>query len=594
MDAKPVPLNLLPGLNISNTPYYAQGRYVSCDHVRFVDGLPEKLGGWAQWNIDGDELPNVCRSIFCWQDFTYNLWHAFGTSHRLWVFDQNKARTNITPYVATGTLNNPFTTTVGLFTVTVTHVAHGLVVGQYVYFSGAAAVGGITVNGEYAVTSITDADNYVITHSIAATSSAGPGGGAAVAYSYELPPGNVTITYGGGWGIGTWGSGTWGTLHSSTTYLQYPRYWSLDKYGQYLLALPSGGTLYQWQMNIANRAAAVANAPATGLYMFVTYQRIVVVLGADGDFMNMKWCDDDDNTVWTPAATNTANTRRLQEGTRMVAGARLSQEINLVWTDLSVYLMQYTGSNNVYATRSMGLNIGLVGPGAFEVVDGVAFWMSGTRFLYFNGSVQDIPSMSDIRDLFDDLSATYRGNTECTYNAEFNEVWWLYPSLNSTTNDRYAILSLDDWTWVTGTIDRSAMGNEFLNGTNTPLGVDYTGTIFQHESGKNADGGALSWSLTTSYFDLENGKVTVNIDGYIPDMKRQTGSISVRMQAREYPEDAADLHDETRTLATTDSIVDFRHSGRIVKLTLSQSAVDGDFAMGRQRIEAGISGTRRG
>ena len=601
MATEPAPLTLAPGVNLTDTEYFAQGRYVAADHVRFVDGLPEKIGGWEQWNEDGDELPDVCRSILCWMDYSFNLWHAFGTVHRLWVFDQDRVRTNITPFVATGTLANPFSTTDTLTTVNVNDAAHGVVVGQYVYFSGAAAVGGITIDGEYIVTVLVDPDNYQIEHSLPATSTAGPGGGAAVAYDYELAPGNSDISYGGGWGIGTWGSGTWGSFHASTTFIQYPRYWSLDKYGQFLLALPSGGTVYKWEVDIADRAEALTNAP-TGLFMFVTYQRIIVVLGANDDLMNMAWCDDDDPTDWTPAPTNTANSRRLQEGTRMVAGARLSQEINLVWTDLSVYLMQYTGSNNVYATRALGLNTGLVGPNAFVVVDGVAYWMSGTRFLYYNGSVQEIPSTPDLRSIFDTqdpdnddaLSETYRVNTGCFYNAKFNEVWWLFTSRTASANDRYIILNLNDWSVTPGTIDRSVMGNEFLNGVNTPLGVDFDGVIYYHEFGRNADGQVLPWSLTSSYFDLREGKVTVNIDGYIPDMKRQTGTIDVRFQSREYPEDAADLHDETKQMAETDSIVDFRTSGRIIKLTLSQSELDGDFAMGRQRIEAGTSGDRRG
>lgn len=594
MESKPVPLSLAPGINITDTEYFAQGRYVACDHVRFVDGQPEKIGGWEQWNEDGDELPDVCRSALFWQDFSYNIWHAFGTAHRLWVFDTDKDRTNITPYVVTGaTLTDPFSTTDTSTTVNVADVAHGLVVGQYVYFDNATAVGGITIDGEYIVTLVVDADNYQIEHSSAATSTAGPGGG-TVDIDYELGPGGVTVTAGGGWGISTWGTGTWGSFHASTTYLQYPRYWSMDKYGQYLYVLPSGGTLYKWELNTANRAVAVTNAPATGLYMFITYQRIIVILGVGGDFMNMAWCDDDDPTDWTPSAINTANTRKLQEGSRMVAGARLSQDINLVWTDLSVYLMQYSGSNNVYATRSLGLHTGLVGPGAFVIAGGVAYWMAGNSFMYFNGSVQEVPSMPDIRGLFDDLSLEYRVNVTCFHNEFFNEIWWVYTSRNATENDKYAAMSLKDWTWVTGTIDRSVFRDITTNGVNTILGVDYSGVIHAHEVGKNADGAALPWSITTSYFDLQDGEVTVDIDGYIPDMKRQEGTIDVRFQSKEYPEDAADLHDETKQMAETDGIVDFRTSGRIIKLTLSQDEIDGDFAMGRQRIEAGVSGNRRG
>lgn len=594
MATKPVPLLIAAGIDNNDSEYYAQGRYTSADKVRFVAGQPEKIGGWGKWNNNGDELTAMCRSILCYLDFNYNLWHAFGTSSRLWVFDQNKVRTNITPFIATGTLANPFTTTIGLFTVSVAHAAHRLVVGQYANFSGAAAVGGITISGEYPVTSATDANNYVITHSVAATSSAGPGGGAAVAYNYELAAGNSAITYGGGWGIDKWGSGSWGTFHGASTYVQYQRYWSLDKYGQYFLALPSGGGLYQWNSAVANRAAVVANSPATGLFMFVTSERIVVVLGANGDFMNMAWSDDNDNTIWTPGPANAANTRRLQEGTRMVAGARLAQGVNLVWTDTAAILMQYTGSNSVYATRTLGRDCGLVGPAAFAVHDGIAYWMSGNHFFYYNGAVQKISNSNDIKSIFDDLSLLYRTNTTCHHNIKFREIWWFYPSLAATEPDKYVILNLDDFSWTTGTLSRTVLGNEFLNGTTTVLAVDTSGVIYAHETGTDADGAALDWSLETSYIDLLDGDVSMNIDGYIPDMRRQTGSVALTLTSRDYPEDAAPLETLVTSIPINVGIVDMRHYGRQVKVKISQTGViGGDFALGKQRIEAGISGGRR-
>ena len=262
--------------------------------------------------------------------------------------------------------------------VTVAHTAHGVVVGQYVNFAGASAVGGIIINGEYIVASVIDANSYTIVHSSAATSTAGPGGGASVTFSYELEEGFVNLTLGGGWGIGTWGTGTWGTIRSSPTYAQFPRLWSLDTYGQYLLTMPSGGKLYQWSLNPANRAAEVSGAPY-GNFMFVTSERMVVVLGANGALMDVAWCDDDNLTDWTPTALNTANLRRLQEGARLVAGARLAQQINLIWTDTAVYLMQFLGTNEVYSTRVIGTNCGLISPTAFVTVDGAARLASSPR-----------------------------------------------------------------------------------------------------------------------------------------------------------------------------------------------------------------------
>ena len=589
-ETRKISLPISSGICLNSTEYEAQGRWTDMDHVRFVAGQPEKIGGFVQWNLAGSGLTGICRSMRLWQDYSYNVWHAFGTSQRLWVYNQDKTRTNITPFIATGTLANPFTTINLSANVNVNHVAHNVVVGQYVNFSGAAAVGGITINGEYIVIALVDANNYTITHSAAATSNAGPGGGAAVAYSYELAPGNTSVSTGGGWGLGTWGTGTWGTIHAAATYINLPRYWSLDQYGQYLLAMPSGGGLYQWTLNTSNRAAVVTNAPATGLYMFVTSERIVVVLGADGDFMTMKWCDDDDNTVWTPADANSANIRKLQEGSRMIAGTRLAQGVNLVWTDTAVYLMQFTGTNTVYSTRAVGSNCGLVGPGAFAIADGIAFWMTPTSFAMYSGTMAPMPRWEEVRPAFDGMDSTQRSKTVCHFNPIFRELWWVYPSTGQSEPDKYIMVNIDSWDWATGTMARTAMGIKNLLGDYQIFGTDSAGTIYQHEMGVDADTLALDWNITSGYFDIEQGNSGLNIDGYIPNFSRKAGTINVTIATKDLPEDTAIEDTVTKAITTTDPIVDMRSFGRQARLTLSQTGVvGGDFALGGHRLE--VTGT---
>ena len=172
--ARKVHISLPPGIVLGRTEYEAQGRYISNEHIRFVQGKPEKIGGWEQWSDDGDEVGTGCRSALCWQDYSYNLWYVFGTSTRLYVFDQHKTRYNITPYVTETSITDPFSTTNGSDLVTVNHTTHGLLADQIANYSGATPVGGITIDGEYSVVSVTDANNYVIRHSSAATSTAGP------------------------------------------------------------------------------------------------------------------------------------------------------------------------------------------------------------------------------------------------------------------------------------------------------------------------------------------------------------------------------------------------------------------------------------
>lgn len=585
-------IKLPAGFLSSKTGYAAQGRYIGGDKVRFVGGDAEKMGGWEKWNENADDLPNICRSCMFWTDNDLNPWHAFGTSHRLYVFDVDKIRYNITPYVAAGTLTDPFETFSGLTTVEVTDVAHGLIVGQYVTFDNATAVGGITIDGEYVVTVVIDQDTYQIEHSVAASSSAT--GGGSVDYDYELAPGNDDLVSGGGWGIGRWGEGTWGTERTSTSFIQYPRFWSLDKYGDELYVSPRGHSIYRWQLNTANRATLLTNAPGSVEFMFITTERIIVALGTNGNLMEMKWSDDDDPTDWTPTATNAANTRTLQHGSRLIAGAALTLGINMIWSDTSAILMQYTGSNAVYDTPAIGHNCGLVGPDAFTVVDGTPYWMSAHHLHMYNGGVIDIPRSNEIENIFDDMNQAQLVKVVSFYNVEFNEVWWLYSSAAATENDRYVAVNLDDFSWITGSLARTASNNKTLNQHVSLLMVDEDGQIFTHETGVDADGAALDWSLETAFMDYDKGNVSVNIDGYVPDFKRHVGTIDITFTSKDYPGDTADLDTVEEEIAVAQAIVDLRHYGRQVKFSLSQTGVvGGDFALGHQRLEIGTQGRRR-
>lgn len=587
-------VSIAAGFNTTASEYEANGRWTGGDKVRFYQGRAEKIGGWVKWNIDGTEVGAICRSAMAWFDFSYNTWLCCGTSARLWVFDNDKARYNITPYSSTGTLANPFSTTNASTSVTVAHTSHGVSVGDYVNFSGASAVGGITVSGEYTVTTVVDADSYTITHSVAASSTAGPGGGASVTYSYELPAGNVDFYSGGGWGLGTWGSGTWGTTRSSSTYLQYPRYWSLDKFGQYLIANPSGGGIYMWQNSSSSRAAVITNAPTECQFAFVTSERMIVAIGTAGDLMQIQWCDQNDVTIWAAAATNTANTRKLMGGSRLIAGARVGQQVNMIWSDTSAHLMQWTGDNNVYSTRIVATNCGIAGPGAFIVVNGQPFWMSEFAFYTYTGGVSAVPRSDEIADIFLSMTQTQKAKTTCHYNSKFNEVWWSYPSTNAAEPDSYIAVCLDDYSWFTGTIDRGAWTESHVNGITTLFGIDAIGAIYEHEYGTDADGEAIDWWIESGFFDIGSGDTSMNIDGYIPDFKRQTGAIDITFSSKDYPDDTATLDIVTKSIAETDSIADFRHFGRQVRFMLSQTGViGGDFRLGADRIEATASGARR-
>lgn len=582
------PFEIKPGVTKILTEFEAKNRYTSCDKVRFYKGRAEKIGGWLTY-IAG--MLGVCRTMFTYTDNNFNPELFAGTNIRLYNIDNTPTLHNITPWMSTGTLVNPFSTTSGSPIVDVAHVAHGLSVGQYVNFSGASAVGGITVNGEYTVTSLNGVDAYKITHSSNASSTAGPGGGAAVSYQYELMFGNQNLVMGGGWGVGTWGTGTWGTIRSSNTFYQFPRVWFLDKLGQDLIALPYGGKLYEWSPGDV-RASVIAGAPTASNAMFVTSERMIVLLGVNGEPMDVAWCDDEDRTNWTPSNTSTANTRRLQEGSRLINGCRLAQGVNLIWSDYALFLLQYTGDAFIYATPLIAREAGLIGPLAFAVAGGTALWMSGSRFFMYSGSLSEIPNSDDIRsDVYDNLNAGQASKCHAFYNTNFNEIQFNYPRGSANECSHYVAVNLDDFSWTEGTLPRGAFTTRYAT-IDILFGSDETGTIYQHEYGANADGAAISWYLETGYVQIDDGNQSMNVWSYIPNYKRHAEDVLVTITTLDEPEDTTPLEMRTYICMVGDTKCEGAVAGRLMKLKLEADAVDSDFRLGAQQIEVSPAGGR--
>lgn len=596
MTERKVPLTISPGVIKSQSEYASPGRYIDMDKVRFQEGYPEKIGGWTAtgWTT----LVAAPRSAIAWRSIDGSKYIAAGSYLKLELYsgDAFETLTNITPVRSSGTLGtDPFETTNTSTTVIVTHTAHGAEQGDFVTFGGAAAVGGITIDGEYQIMEVIDANSYNITHSSAATSSA-TGGGASVTFAYDINVGELNSTSGGGWGIGPYGEGTYGTERVGGTFLVLTTRWALDTYGEDLLAMPvNNGGLYRWDKSAGGRAALVANAP-TGNYMFVTSERVVVVLGAASNPMAIQGSDDEDITDWTPAVTNKSFSRTFQVGTRLVAGTRLSQGVNLIWSDLSCYILQFANNNTtVYNDRIAGAgdDYGLIGSGAFIVVGGVCFWMSGTDFKMFAGSPSRMPMADDIRDfVFDDIN-TEQAQKICARYDPFNqEVWWHYPSAGSDENDRYVAFSLTEPNWINGTMDRTCFVTQ-TEQTSVIYGFDFDGDAYQHEVGVDDNGSSMPWYVESGFSDIENGEENVDIFGFIPDFKRQTGDITLTLTSKDYPTDADDLEVYVDTISENSGIIDTRMAGRQIKLRLDGTGAGSDFRLGRCRTIVNAAGNRR-
>lgn len=583
---QPIPLEIPVGIVKSQSANGAKGRYTDSDKVRFVAGKAEKWKGNDLFIAD--QLLGISRGAVSWANQYGNINAAFGTHLKLYVLTGNDTVTDITPIRATGTINSdPFETTNGDATVTVTDTGHGADDGDFVTFSGAAAAGGITVDGEYQLTYV-DADTYTIEHSSAATSSA-TGGGASVTASYQINIGTASGVVGLGWGAGTWGTGTWGTPRTDGIGISL-RFWSLNEYGNDLLACPSRGKLYLWEEATDSNAELVTNSPSSIIAMFVTPERFVFLLKTG---MTVSWPDQDDITDHTPATANTANERTLQSGSELRGGTPLTDGISLVWSDTSLYVFQYTGSDLIYDSRLAGQNCGLLCPKGFAVASGVAFWISNRTFKMYAGGVQDIPNKDDVATyIFDNMNQSHIDKTWTEYDEANNQVRWHYCHGDATEPNRYVDVGLDDWSWTVGTRDATT-ATAYRSGELLSLRVSSGGYIYLEGVGTDDNGSALESYLTYGLYALENGARNIDIMGIVPDFDRHVGDVDFEVYTKERPNSASNFDDQTVTVSPGDEIADCRVSGRHFGMTLRSNAVGGDFRLGIVTLETQGAGRRR-
>jgi len=239
---------LKPGVNRENTRYTNEGGYYESDNVRFRQGTPEKIGGWVR--ISSATFLGVCRSLWNWVTFGFQNLIGVGTNLKFYILNGGTYY-DITPTQTVHTLTNPFATVNGSTTVTVTDATSTYINNDFVTFTGATAVGGLTISGEYQLT-LVSITTYTITASSAATSTTTGGGTVYAVYQINTGPAYAVPLV--GWGSGTWGSGVWGTSSSSTDAM---RIWNQFNFGEDLLYGPRGGPLYYWDASIGYQAATV-------------------------------------------------------------------------------------------------------------------------------------------------------------------------------------------------------------------------------------------------------------------------------------------------------------------------------------------------
>jgi hypothetical protein len=404
----------------------------------------------------------------------------------------------------------------------------------------------------------------------------------------EITPTSITAgiadaTIKTGYGYSTYGSFAYGVARPDLGGLIPATTWSLDTWGEYLVACSSAdGKLYEWQLGFTTPtlAAAITNAPTGNKALLVTAERILFALGAGGNPRKVQWCDQEDNTVWTPAATNQAGDFELATPGTLLAGKRV-KGVNLLFTDVDVHTASYIGAPFIYGFEKAGSGCGLISAQSVAAIDTAAIWMSKSGFWTYDGYVKPLPS--DVSDyVFSNINYNQASKVYAVHNSQFGEIWWYYPSSGSNENDSYVTYNYRENHWNIGSLARTA-GTDAGVFTN-PLLVSSDGYIYEHEVGFAYD--SASVYAESGPVQLGNGDNLMSVRQVVPD-EQTLGEAVVSFKTRNYPTGAQ----STFGPYTAANPTDVRFSARQVNVKVT-GAVLADWRIGVMRLDAVASGKR--
>jgi hypothetical protein len=620
-----VKLAFQPGIDKQNTEYGAEGGWIDCDFVRFRYGLPEKLGGWTNFDNVDRLLLGQTSEVFTWNDLKGVAYTMIGTNRKLYVTSSG-LWADITPIRRTTDAGDvTFSATDGSNVIEVTDINHGGIIGDFVTFSDAVGLGGsITadiLNSEFEIQTVTGNNTYTILSPVSADASDTGDGGAATVGTYQINVGSDTSYFDFGWGTGTWGLSTWGTPRPASAGLALgSRVWQFDNYGEDVVCQLVDGGIYIWDTSVgvvpANRAVVLPGAPTKSKYALIsTPDRHLVCFGTERtvgtpstqDPMFVRFSNQEDITNFAESATNTAGGQALTDGNQIVTAVRSRGQI-LIFTNTSIHGMQYIGPPFTFGFQQLGSNCGCVGPHAATDVNGLAFWMGTEAFYMFDGTVKKMAcTVQDY--VFKDINLVQGQKIHVGVNSQFNEVTWWYCSFTSDYIDRFVTFNYLENTWHIGSMPRTAWADigtyakplaaEYLEDSNSSAFPHVYGVtkgrsrLYNQEDGVNANGLPIFAYIQSGYFDIAEGDNMLFMKRFIPDFKDQLGDLTVRLLLRPYPQASASPSSLDPYLITpTTQKVDTRARGRQISLKIESDDLDTDWRFGTLRVDVQPDGLR--
>ena len=637
-------VQIVPGFNKADTPSGAEGQWIDGDFVRFRYGQPEKIGGFQA--IGTNTISGPTRAQHTWTDLEGKRYAALGTSKALYIYYEDKFY-DITP-LGTAITGATFSSTQNSNVVTVTKASHGLDVGEYITFTSVSLPGGGATG--FTVANFQDFTFEILTVPTTSTftvqmksNETGTGmstaGGATINPYEEIGP--TIQTYGYGWGTSTWSRLTWGSGSTTSSVILDPGTWSLDNFGQQLIATVKDGKTFVWNPGVSNplenRAVVMSGAPtATRLTITSDRDRHVVHFGTETtigdpttqDPMFIRFSDQENFSVYQPTSVNTAGTFRLDTGNKIVAAVS-GKDYNLILTDQAAYTMQFVGPPFTFSIRQVGSNCGCIGQHGVVYADGRVYWMgSGGGFFVFDGTVKLLPSLVEdfvFTTTGSNVGVNYSSNEiiYASHNSLFNEIVWFYPAGTpsgnpAVQNNRAVVYNYVENSWSTMSLARSSYADastyavpyatEYTS-TNTPTIPNLSGATntfgsslyYAHEVGNNevdlnGTTTAIPAYIQSGDFDLPtegDGEYILRLSRFLPDFKNLQGNAIVTIFLKNFPIDGGTSSQlGPFTINSTTQKIDTRARGRLANIKIQNTAVDETWRFGTFRADVNPDGRR--
>jgi len=614
MTSKLSKFDFKPGFHRESTQYAEETKWYDGNRVRFRAGKPENMRGYevkVSTAFDGN-----ARDLIAYKSANNKKRAVFGTPDKLYEHDGDRV-VDITPITTAVTLANCFGTSSGSTRVCCSDAGHGRVVGDYVYFTSTAAFNAVSLSTNvYPVISVDSANVFTISVTDAANATGSDTGSAT--FNYLIPTGNSIAVAGTGYGAASYqatvcasDTRAWNDAASAdaTDIVFDITQWSLDNWGNDVVANRSGSNIFYFNSDASTipiRATSITTSPISVNSIVVSpNDRHLIALGANeysasatvsGTFnpMLVRWSDQDDRTNWVPSVSSTSGEVVLTDGTKIIGGVRSKNGIN-IWTDNSLWLMQFAGPPFTFKFTQAGTNCGMIGPHAGIDYNGITYWMGYDNFYRFDGQVRTL-DCTVRRYIFDRLAIKYKDKVFTGINSEFKEIIWLYASTDSGVSDcdSYVIYSPENDYWVYGDVifttfsDKEVFGNTITTGATVSSNYIYNNEpagIF------TANNSVLTSFIESADFDVEDGNAILFMDKLIPDFDLSTGKIKVKLITKKYPESTETVTKEFFVTETTQKI-NLRARGRQAKIRVSCSSQNASWQWGSVRLGIQVDGGR--